>query len=45
MNNFFVTGDTGFVGQRLVRAMVAWTVFKGLPEPPEELKLALNYKD
>ena len=24
---------------------VAWTVFKGLPEPPEELKLALNYKD
>ena len=24
---------------------VAWTVFKGLPEPPEELKLALKYKD
>ena len=24
---------------------VAWAVFKGLPEPPEELKLALNYKD
>ena len=22
---------------------VAWIVFKGLPEPPEELKLALNY--
>ncbi len=24
---------------------VAWKVFKGLPEPPDELKLALNYKD
>ena len=23
---------------------VAWTVFRGLPEPPKELKLALNYK-
>jgi len=23
---------------------IAWIVFKGLPEPPEELKLALNYK-
>ncbi len=26
------------------KTKVAWTVFKGLPEPPEELKLALNYK-
>ena len=26
------------------KTTVAWTVFKGLPEPPEELKLALNYK-
>ena len=25
------------------KTTVAWTVFKGLPEPPEELKLALNY--
>ena len=25
------------------KTKVAWTVFKGLPEPPEELKLALNY--
>ncbi len=24
---------------------VVWIVFKGLPEPPEELKLALNYKE
>ena len=24
---------------------IAWIVFKGLPEPPEELKLALNYTD
>ncbi len=23
---------------------LAWKVFRGLPEPPEELKLALNYK-
>jgi lipopolysaccharide/colanic/teichoic acid biosynthesis glycosyltransferase len=23
---------------------VAWVVFKGLPEPPEELRLALNFK-
>jgi lipopolysaccharide/colanic/teichoic acid biosynthesis glycosyltransferase len=27
------------------KTKLAWTVFKGLPEPPEELKLALNYKD
>lgn len=27
------------------KTQVAWTVFKGLPKPPEELKLALNYKD
>lgn len=27
------------------KTTVAWKVFKGLPEPPEELKLALNYKD
>jgi len=27
------------------KTKIAWTVFKGLPEPPEELKLALNYKD
>ena len=27
------------------KTKVAWTVFKGLPEPPEQLKLALNYKD
>ena len=27
------------------KTKVAWTVFKGLPEPPEELKPALNYKD
>ena len=27
------------------KTKVAWTVFKGLPEPPEELKLPLNYKD
>jgi len=27
------------------KTKVAWTVFKGLPEPPEELKKALNYKD
>jgi lipopolysaccharide/colanic/teichoic acid biosynthesis glycosyltransferase len=26
------------------KTKVVWTVFKGLPEPPEELKLALNYK-
>ena len=26
------------------KAKIAWTVFKGLSEPPEELKLALNYK-
>ena len=26
------------------KTKVAWTVFKGLPEPPDELKLALNYK-
>jgi len=26
------------------KTKVAWIVFKGLPEPPEELKLALNYK-
>ena len=26
------------------KTKVAWSVFKGLPEPPEELKLALNYK-
>ena len=26
------------------KTKLAWTVFKGLPEPPEELKLALNYK-
>jgi len=26
------------------KTKVAWTVFKGLPEPPEELKLALYYK-
>jgi lipopolysaccharide/colanic/teichoic acid biosynthesis glycosyltransferase len=25
------------------KTKIAWTVFKGLPEPPEELKLALNY--
>ena len=25
------------------KTKVAWTVFKGLPEPPEELKLVLNY--
>ena len=27
------------------KSKVVWTVFKGLPEPPEELKRALNYKD
>jgi lipopolysaccharide/colanic/teichoic acid biosynthesis glycosyltransferase len=27
------------------KTKVAWAVFKGLPEPPEELKLALNYRD
>jgi len=27
------------------KTKVAWAVFKGLPEPPEQLKLALNYKD
>ena len=27
------------------KTKVAWTVFKGLPQPPEELKKALNYKD
>ena len=27
------------------KTKVTWAVFKGLPEPPEELKLALNYKD
>lgn len=27
------------------KTKLAWTVFKGLPVPPEELKLALNYKD
>lgn len=26
------------------KTKVAWKVFKGLPEPPEELKLALNYE-
>ena len=26
------------------KTQVAWIVFKGLPEPPDELKLALNYK-
>ncbi|MDB4805024.1 sugar transferase [bacterium] len=26
------------------KTKAAWTVFNGLPEPPEELKLALNYK-
>ena len=26
------------------KTKIAWTVFKGLSEPPEELKLALNYK-
>ena len=26
------------------KTKVAWTALKGLPEPPEELKLALNYK-
>jgi len=25
------------------KTKIAWTVFKGLPEPPEELKIALNY--
>ena len=23
---------------------VSWQVFKGLPEPPEDLKLSLNYR-
>ena len=27
------------------KTAVPWKVFKGLPEPPDELKLALNYKD
>ena len=27
------------------KTKVAWTVFKGLPQPPEKLKKALNYKD
>jgi lipopolysaccharide/colanic/teichoic acid biosynthesis glycosyltransferase len=27
------------------RTKLPWVVFKRLPEPPEELKLALNYKD
>ena len=27
------------------KTKVAWAVFKGLPEPPEVLKLALNYKE
>ena len=26
------------------KTKVAWKVFRGLPEPPKELKLALNYK-
>lgn len=26
------------------KTKVAWKAFRGLPEPPEELKLALNYK-
>ena len=26
------------------KTKMAWKVFRGLPEPPEELKLALNYK-
>ena len=26
------------------KTKVAWKVFRGLPEPPEELKLVLNYK-
>ena len=27
------------------KTKAAWIVFKGLPEPPDQLKLALNYKD
>ena len=27
------------------KTKVAWIVFKGLPEPPDELKLALNYTE
>jgi len=27
------------------KTKVAWTVFKGAPEPPEELKSALNFKE
>jgi len=27
------------------KTKVIWVIFKALPEPPEELKLALNYKD
>ena len=27
------------------KSNVAWTVFKELPKPPEELKLALGYKE
>ena len=27
------------------RTEVPWVVFKGLPQPPDELKLALHYKD
>ena len=27
------------------KTKIAWTVFKGLPEPPEELRPSLNYKD
>jgi hypothetical protein len=25
------------------RSQIAWTVFKGLPEPPEELKIHVNW--
>ena len=28
----------------LPKTKIAWIVFKGLPEPPEELKASLNYK-
>ena len=27
------------------KSKVAWIVFKGLPRPPEELKMALNYRE
>ena len=27
------------------KSKVAWVVFKGLPRPPEELKMALNYRE